>query len=110
MKTIEETRRGMFEAWHRENFKAKYSNGHPTRDMHNGKYAERYTVDREQDRWIAFNAALDAVVIELPELAEPREPAYAFDDSWRDGYTAASRYRRQCRAAIESTNLGLKIR
>ena len=66
MDSVIEARRAKFEAWHRENFKTKYSNGHPTRDMHNGKYAERYTVDREQDRWLAYNAALDSLVIELP--------------------------------------------
>jgi hypothetical protein len=67
MDSLIEARRAKFEAWHRENFKTKYSNGQPTRDMHNGKYAERYTVDREQDRWLAYNAALDSLVIELPK-------------------------------------------
>jgi hypothetical protein len=99
MKTIEETRRGMFEA----QMEALGKNpGQWLGDKYSNTYGDA--------AFIGFNAALDAVVIELPELAEPREPAYAFDDSWRDGYTAASRYRRQCRAAIESTNLGLKIR
>lgn len=63
---IKQARRAAFEAWHREKFKGKYDNGQPTRDMHNGKYAERYTVKAEQERWEAFNAGLDSLCIELP--------------------------------------------
>ena len=63
-------------------------------------------------RWMfeSFNAAMDAVAIQLPELIEPEPPEDAFDDSWRDGYAAADRYRKKCRAAIESTNLGIKVK
>ncbi|HZX51527.1 MAG TPA: hypothetical protein VFE95_05865 [Pseudomonas sp.] len=108
--SVEQARRALFEAWHRKNFRTKYSNGQPTRDMHNGQYAERYTIQAEQERWECFNAALDAVAIELPVLVEPEPPEDAFDDSWRDGYSAADRYRKKCRAAIASTGLGIKIK
>ena len=78
MKTIEETRRGMFEAWMRKNGMTQH---HPAK----------------QDMWLGFNAALDAVVIELPAMHVAGEMSGAC--------VLAS-----CKQAIESTNLGLKIR
>lgn len=56
----------------------------------------------------AYCAALDSVVIELPQLVEPEPPDEAFDDSWRDGYSAADRYRRKCQAAIHAAGVKTK--
>lgn len=84
---IQQARRELFEAW------APYRT-----DLNkDGFYASSHT----RAQWSAFNAALDCVLIELPEkyiecdtLAES-----AYDEAVDD-----------CRAAIESTNLGIKIK
>lgn len=80
MKTVEETRRALFEAW-------ADSMGLPHSMLTCGE-------------WAAFNAALDAVVITLPEWQQ-------YDDDFTAGTAFAID---DCRAAIESTNLGLKIK
>jgi hypothetical protein len=51
--------------------------------------------------WAAFNAALDAVVIELPSGNKKAVHEYGL------GFNEALD---RCESAIESTNLGLKIR
>ena len=62
--------------------------------------------------WIAFNAALDAVVIELPErdTSSAGGPDSEMGPSYEQvdgcGYNYALD---DCRAAIESTGLGLKV-
>jgi len=89
MDSIIEARRAKFEAWMRENGMTRH---HPTK----------------HDMWLGFKAALDTLVIEMPELTEPDAPADAIDDSWRDGYTAARRYRSQCRQAIEKAGVRTK--
>lgn len=48
-----------------------------------------------RNMWWAFNAALDCVVIELP-------------DAWK--HPNPQSYEIGCRAAIESTNLGIKVK
>ncbi|CNF25187.1 Uncharacterised protein [Yersinia nurmii] len=55
-----------FEAWHRDKYKTKFSSGQPTRDMHNGKYADCYTVPAEQERWELWQASREIIVVELP--------------------------------------------
>jgi|GEM_PF-1363357 len=52
--------RAQFEAWHREKFKTRWQTGAPTRDMHNGVYADNYGPAEEQVRWEAWQAALSA--------------------------------------------------
>ena len=90
MKTIEETRRGMFEAWYENR------SGCRPRLQESGRYS-----DVGPDlAWEGFNAALDAVVIELPKIS---------DQAVEDHYSWAS-CEEKTRTAIESTNLGLKIR
>jgi len=85
-----------FEAWHRDNFKDRLQDGHPTRDMHNGKYAERYTVPIEQARWEAWQASRAAIVVDLPERAEQvYQPSGV--NTWD-----------RCRAAIEAAGLTVK--
>ena len=48
-----------------------------------------------RNMWWAFNAALDCVVIELPSHTD---------------YTGSGGAIDACRAAIESTNLGIKVK
>ena len=94
MKTIEETRRGLFEG--------KYPM--PSWVTWNVDRSDYYSIFRDSTRkrqaeiysakWQGFNAALDAVVIELPT-----DPNHEFSD--RASAVDA------CRSAITSTNLGL---
>lgn len=85
MKTVEETRRELFH-----------------KALHRDWAAHLVVLDREGDgyvfgdidsAWWAFNAALDAVAIELPKSRINETP-----------------YKEACRAAIESTNLGIKVK
>ena len=99
MDKVSETRRGLFEKWAVASLPTSLS-------MRGSSYASLTT----QKSWEGFNAALDAVDIPLPALIKPEPPEDACDDSWLDGYAAADRYRKKCRAAIESTNLGLRIK
>lgn len=67
---------------------------------------EKYRTQHAEIAWWAFNAALDCVVIELPaELhaytGQPQEDRLLDADR---NHTI-----KQCRAAIESTSLGIKI-
>ena len=60
-------------------------------DTHTGVYEAVYV----RNYWHAFNAALDAVVIELPDVMDlPKDYWGGIDD---------------CLAAIEQTGLGLKV-
>ena len=81
---IQQARRELFEAW------TKSEHGDLTRRQ-DGEYFD----DLTHGAWLGFNAALDAVEIELP----------AYTDEVRQyGYAAADVH-----SAIESTNLGIKI-
>lgn len=93
MKTIEQTRRELFEAQMVSSLIAEGYNldGASCVIMRRGDGS--YSSVRVSGAWQGFNAALDAVVIELPQE----------DDHGRITRTRAVR-------AIESTNLGLKIR
>lgn len=93
---IQKARRELFEAW------TKSEHGNLTRRQ-DGEYFD----DLTHGAWLGFNAALDCVVIDLPtELhaytGQPQE----------DRLLDADRNRtiKQCRAAIESTNLGIKVK
>lgn len=95
--TVEQARRALFEAWI---CKCGRAVGFGTY-IKNGviKYSDPST----DIAWAAFNAALDAVEIELP--------AIAFDDdmnksTWIGIKSAIS----ECRSAIQSLNLGLRIK
>lgn len=46
--------RAAFEAWHRSKFATRHSTGQPTRDMHNGIYAEQYGPVHQQQMWEAW--------------------------------------------------------
>lgn len=90
---IQQARRELFEAW------APYRT-----DLNgDGFYASSHT----RAQWSAFNAALDCVVIELP----PELHAYTGQPQ-EDRLLDADRNHtiKQCRTAIESTNLGIKVK
>lgn len=55
---IEELRAD-FESWHRAKYKTKLQSGQPTRDMHNGVYAEQYGPEEQQERWEAWQASAE---------------------------------------------------
>lgn len=55
---IEELRVG-FEQWHRAKYKNKHQSGQPTRDKHNGVYAEQYGPEEQQDRWEAWQTSAE---------------------------------------------------
>ena len=83
--TIEEKRRELFEKCLTKSWPK-----HLVDFMHDG---DRYVFSDINSAWQGFNAALDAVEIELPCSAE----------TGGEGIDA-------CRAAIESTGLGLKVK
>lgn len=62
---------------------------------------EKYRTQHAEIAWWAFNAALDAVEIELPD---PRRQV-TIDDESIDIY-----WPNEVRTAIESTNLGIKVK
>lgn len=60
--------RRAFEAWHCERYKTNHQTGMPTRDIHNGYYAEEYGPPHQQELWEACQATVGPVV--APLLAE----------------------------------------
>lgn len=88
---IQQARRELFEAW------TKSEHGDLTRRQ-DGEYFD----DLTHGAWLGFNAALDCVVIELPLGA----PGY-MSDTEESCFMHGVSY---CRAAIESTDLGVKVK
>ena len=90
-KTVEEVRRAAFEAWA---ITSAWLGLGEAPERHGKGYAEMET----HTAWEAFNAALDAVEIQLPSERDL--------DHDRKGVLAVG----YCRTAIEQTGLGLKIK
>lgn len=78
--TVEQKRRELFEAWWCMSGMEKF----------------------KETAWAGFNAALDAVEIELPKRIVDWST-----DSWGDGFNVS---RDRCKDAIESTGLGIKVK
>lgn len=98
MKTVEETRRELFEPW--------ASDGGKWPKAVERTADNQYQLMRTHSDWLAFNAALDAVVIRLPCERHIRS-------RWPEGCgvdMAFNDCRQLCADAIESTNLGLTIK
>ena len=93
---IQQARRAAFEVW----TKREHGNLDLRKD---GEYFD----DLTHGAWLGFNAALDCVVIELP----PELHAYTGQPQ-EDRLLDADRNHtiKQCRTAIESTNLGIKVK
>lgn len=98
MDKVSETRRALFEAWAETNGVStavtpqalRFANG---QSRHGGDYI----MIESLCSWAAFNAALDAVEIELPETHSTNGGDCVVDYE-------------ECRTAIESTSLGLRIK
>ena len=87
---IQQARRELFEEW------TKSEHGNISRRQ-DGEYFD----DLTHGAWLGFNAALDCVVIELPESCRQ----VTIDDESIDIY-----WPNEVRDAIESTNLGIKVK
>lgn len=102
MDKVSEARRALFEAWAASNLPTSLS-------MRGPSYASLTT----HKSWQAFNAALDAVEIELPDR-DPKgsgSPDSEMGASLEQYEGAAYNFGLDdCRSAIESTNLGLRIK
>lgn len=117
MKTIEQTRRELFEASIEiELMKEGYAKESVPSVIARGLDGEYQTI-RMAGAWLGFNAAMDAVVIELPVIPEFDIGSDESLEMNADEYGAAEfenalqcEIVRKCRTAIESTNLGLKIK
>lgn len=88
--TIEQKRRELFEAW--------YAKRYGSREHSAWAHAEFC------DSWEAWNAAIDAVVIQLPTVDRPSHAG----TEWIQ-VAAQDEYKHRVTAAIESTALGLKV-
>lgn len=96
MSTVEETRRELFEAAYLK----KYF--YPAERW--SLVPEKYRTQHAEIAWWAFNAALDAVAIELPKLSKP---AVDDDKAW---HSIRNQTIKSCARAIESTNLGITVK
>ena len=71
-----------------------------------------------RNMWWAFNAALDCVVIDLPTPAKAMAVVIDYQDNKRQNVTGTTNWAanlgmcvvNECCAAIESTNLGIKVK
>jgi hypothetical protein len=100
---IKEARRVLFEAWASTSAYLGIGSDELKRDSSDG-YEEIET----HIAWLGFNAALDAVEIKLPEpISEHNTNANGFVDPAAKEYDGCLD---DCRAAIESTGLGLRIK
>ena len=85
---IQQARREIFEAW------TKSEHGNISRRQ-DGEYFD----DLTHGAWLGFNDALDCVLIELPD------PHFEFE-----GDTCGELFDSEVRDAIESTNMGIKVK
>lgn len=94
MDKVRDARRGLFEAWW-------ISQGLTLNEPTYGRYATT-----TQAGWMGFNAALDAVEIELPKERAKRK-GFQHETLEDSAFNAC---RDLCVDAIESTSLGLRIK
>lgn len=111
MKTVEQTRRELFEATCKEHY---YLSELGTA-RHDDDLCDYVETDI-QIAWEVFNAAIDAVVIELPDPESPENFGVTEAED-PDEYAAlearmGSQYSaiHKCRKSIESTGLGIKVK
>lgn len=96
MKSVENTRRELFEAW--------YKNEFPASELRVQNLIGTYTKSHADLCWQAFDAALDSVVIELPGKIGEEHGGDFYSASIHDSVIA------ECQDAIETTNLGIKVK
>jgi len=92
---IQQARRAAFEEW--------WSTEMNLQVMDLYRCYDGYQCHETNRGWMAFNAALDCVVIELPKLPGEMNSL----SPWVKGYEVCIS---DSRAAIESTNLGIKVK
>ena len=88
---IQQARRAAFDGWW-------LSEGLTLNDPTYGRYTTT-----TQAAWLGFNAALDCVVIELPPAFDDVHNYACYQGGWND-------MRGESVDAIESTNLGVKVK
>ena len=101
MKTIEQTRRELFEAAYLK----KYF--YPADRW--SLVPEKYRTQHAEIAWWAFNSALDSICIELPPLLGLDQSFTGTPISEIRAHNHYNLALADCRTAIESTSLGLKI-
>ena len=94
-KTVEEVRRAAFEAWALDKWPSVPMHRRDALPVGHERYGQYVHLEHE---WQAFNAALDAVEIQLPELAE------GFADHVNEHAQTVFL------DAIEQTGLGLRVK
>lgn len=105
-KTVEEVRRAAFEAWALDKWPSVPLHRRDALPVGHERYGQYVHLEHE---WQAFNAGLDAVEIQLPRLrAYPPNEASSDVDYWID--EAKWETLSKCRAAIEQTGLGLRVK
>ena len=99
-KSVEQARRELFESWYAADMRKCTGFITTTSDIGRRRGAKGDYADYPcmHGKWLGFNGALDAVLIELPS----DRSLSASDDPW---YVLE-----QCRAAIEQTGLGIKTK
>jgi hypothetical protein len=106
MEKVSDARRALFEKWFMANRPLNSSPDLWLKTDIRGEYFVRETYTA----WQAFNAALDAVEIELPGLTGMDKQFTGTPISEIRAHNHYNQAVGQCRAAIESTNLGLRIK
>lgn len=91
--SIEEQRRAAFDVWHKAEQEAGWQSALREFGLSPEPMPEEFLQAAKILHWRIWNAALDSVVIKLPE--------FAFDYSYNDGIDA-------CREAIEAAGLKVK--
>ena len=95
---IQQARRAAFEAW----FTVAYTASKLSpRQTNCGILTDGYADPRVNLCWLGFNAALDSLEIKFP--LEVKRAFHEYDLGYNEAVDS-------CRAAIESTNLGIKIK
>ena len=103
-KSVEEVRRELFEADFKVRRKSTFPAIELSRDSGGG-----YKYNPAHSDWMAWNAALDAVEIQLPSLVGLDQPFTGTPISEIRAHNHYNQALADCRAAIEQTGLGLKV-
>ena len=101
-KSVEEVRRAAFEAAYLK----KYF--YPAERW--SLVPEKYRTQHAEIAWWAFNAAMDSICIELPGLIGLDQPFTGTPISEIRAHNHYNQALADCRAAIEQTGLGLRVK
>lgn len=98
-KSVEDVRRELFEAYFKVRRKSTFPAIELSRDSGGG-----YKYNPANSDWMAWNAALDAAEIELPAPIGDDHGGCIHDAETHDSAVS------DCRAAIEQTGLGIRVK